>query len=202
VPPAKPPAVPPATPPGAPPAGTAWLERALRDVARADRSAATELLAALAPDLELSRDRLAKRMAAGPIRRALQRVTLRRAVPAKLRATLRSQPSLAELELTPRLGLVLVGVMIDRGRTSPESFTIAYQRLEAADPCLYLQVWERDPSVVRDTAPSGRIATTIVCPPADLAAVLSGARPESASVTGEERPLELVRAWIDRAQSG
>jgi hypothetical protein len=99
------------------------------------------------------------------------------------------------------LGFVLVGVLIDRGRTSPDSFIIAYQRPQAADPSLYLQVWERDRTVVNDAPPSGRIATTIVCPPAVLATVLTGARPESASIAGEERPLELVRAWIDRAQS-
>jgi hypothetical protein len=188
--------------PEASPAATPWLERALRDVARADRPSAAELLTALAPGLELDRDLLVKRMAAGPIRRALQRVTRRRAVPPKLRDTLRAHPSIGGLELDPRLGLVLVGVMIDRGRASPDSFTIAYQRPEAVDPGLYLQVWERDPSVVRDTAPSGRITTTIMCPPDGLTAVLAGARAESVDITGEERPLELVRAWIDRAQSG
>ncbi|HEY2770349.1 MAG TPA: hypothetical protein VGI87_07275 [Solirubrobacteraceae bacterium] len=200
-PPATAPEAPPATAPEVPPAGSRWLERGIRDVARADRPAATELLTALAPDLELNRDRLAKRMGAGPIRRGLQRVTFRRAVPARLRATLRSHPSYAELELGPRLSLVLAGVLIDRGRTSPDSFTIAYQRPEKEDPGLYLQVWERDRTMVKEEAPSGRLATTIVCPPAVLISVLAGARPESASITGEERPLELVRAWIDRAQS-
>jgi hypothetical protein len=178
-----------------------WLERAVRDVARADRPAADQLLAALAPDLELDRPRIVKRMAAGPIRRALARLARRRAVPPALRDALTAHGTMGELELDPRLALTLAAVLIDRGRVGAESFTIAYQRPEAVDPGLYLQVWERDPSAVRDTAPSGRISATIVCPPPALGAVLTGARPATASIRGDEQPLEFVRAWIDRARS-
>jgi hypothetical protein len=184
------------------PPATRWLERALRDVARADPAIAQRLLIELAPGVELDRARVIKRMAAGPIRRALARVAGRRAVPTALRDALTAAGPLGGLELDPELGLRLVAVMIDRGRTGPDSFTLAYQRPGAVDPALYLQVWERDPSVVRGTAPSGRIATTIVSPPSAVTAVLAGSEPAGASTVGDGRPLELVRAWVERAQNG
>jgi hypothetical protein len=183
------------------PSENPWLERALRDVARADRPSAERLVASLAPDLELDRSKLIERMAAGRIRRALARLRRRPAIPVELREVLRTQGAMVELELEPQPGLWLVAVMIDRSRTTAESFTIAYRRPAALDPALYLQVWERDRSVVRDTAPGGRITATVVCPPESLTRVLAGRREGEVSVIGDERPLELVRAWIDRAQS-
>jgi hypothetical protein len=179
-----------------------WLEWALRDLARADPPSAERLVAALAPDLELDRTKLIRRMAAGPIRRALARLRRRSPIPPELREAFGARGSLADLELEPQGALWLVAVMIDRGRMAGESFTIAYRRPAALDPALYLQVWQHDRSMVRDTAPSGRIAATVVCPPAALVRVLAGGPDGEASVIGDEWPLELVRVWIDRAQSG
>jgi len=43
------------------------------------------------------------------------------------------------------------------------------------------------------------VSTVVVCPADDLLGVLAG---RDARVEGEERPLAVLRQWLDRAQSG
>jgi len=99
------------------------------------------------------------------------------------------------LRIEPRYVLLLAGAMIEPEWSQGERFTIAYN----AGP--YLHVGGEDRPVVSDAAIES-VAATIVCGPELLAAVLTGERPAGTVILGEERKLELVQEWLERAQSG
>jgi hypothetical protein len=46
------------------------------------------------------------------------------------------------------------------------------------------------------------VATTIACQPDGLLAVLAGEQVADAAIGGDQRPLALIRRWLDRAQCG
>jgi hypothetical protein len=193
--PATPPALPPARPPGR------WLERALRQLARRSAPLAGRLLVVLVPGAEMDQERLVHLLAAGRLRRGRTRTLGEGASFDALRQRLAEPGSIAELRLEPGLSLVLAAVMIDPRWTAGEQFTIAYQLPSGASPGPYLQIYDGLPATVTADADPGQVTATIACPADLLTAVLAGERPAGTLIHGEERPLELVRGWLERAQS-
>jgi hypothetical protein len=178
-----------------------WLAPALRNVSRRDRDGAAALLGALlVASVEEARD-ASGLMALGPARRrwrlGVTRLRGRSERFAALRKLLRSPTGLQDLSLEPSLAFVLAAAMIRPRWTLGERFTLAYD----AGP--YMHVRDGSPVSVTEE-PLVAVATTIVCPPEVLLAVLGSAVPAGAevSVSGQQRPLELVQAWLQRAQGG
>ena len=191
----------PAPPPPAAPAvrSDRWLSPALRNVSRRDREGAAALLGALllAPSEE-GRD-AANLLALGPFRRRWRLgVTRLRGGRERFSAVsqlLRAPLGLQDVSLEPPLAFLLAAAMIRPRWTSGERFTLAYD----AGPRMHI----RDGSPVSVTdGPLVAVATTILCPPEALLGVLAGASPAGAevSIRGQQRPLELVQAWLQRAQ--
>ena len=180
--------------------GARWLAPALRTVARRDPDDAPALLAALlvASDEE-ARD-VANLLALGPVRRrwrvGFTRLRGRRERFAALRQLLRTPVGLPDISLEPQLAFALTAAMIRPRWTAGERFTLAY----AAGP--YMHIRDGSPASVT-AAPLVAVATTIICPPEALMGVLAGAGPAGSDVSihGQQRPLELVQAWLRRAQS-
>jgi hypothetical protein len=181
--------------------GARWLAPALRTVARRDPDDAPGLLAALlvASDEE-ARD-AANLLALGPVRRrwrlGFTRLRGRRERFAALRQVVRTPVGLPDLSLEPQFAFVLAAAMIRPRWTAGERFTLAHE----AGPYMHV----RDGSPVSVTvAPLVSVATTIICPPAALPGVLAGAGAAGSdvSIRGQQRPLELVQVWLQRAQSG
>jgi hypothetical protein len=56
--------------------------------------------------------------------------------------------------------------------------------------------------MVTEEPPHGPVATTIACQPDALLAVLAGDQVAFAAISGDQRPLALIRQWLDRAQCG
>ncbi len=108
---------------------------------------------------------------------------------------MRTPVRFSELRLEPRSALLLASGMIDPAWTGNERFTIA------CDPGPYLHIRGNDPPLVTD-ASLGAASTTIVSEPDQVSAVLAGRRPVGTVIRGDERPLRLVREWLERAQSG
>lgn len=184
------------------PAGP-WLRRALRRMARSDPASAAGLLAVLLRAQPAEAEDAARLLAKGPLRRGVSRGVARvrgqRGRYAAVGQLLHAPPSLEEIEVEPLLAFALAAAMIEASWTVDERFTIAY------DASAYLHIRQGSPVSVTDTA-AGPVATTIVCPSTALPRVLAGrgggsADPET-TIRGETRPLETVRAWLDRAQSG
>ncbi len=181
--------------------GSRWLAPALRTVARRAPDDAPALLAALlvASDDE-ARD-VAKLLALGPVRRrwrlGFTRLRGRRDRFAAVRQLLRTPVGLPDISLEPQLAFALAAAMIRPRWTAGERFTLAYE----AGPYMHV----RDGSPVSVTAAQlASVATTIICPPEALPAFLAGVGAAGSDVTihGQQRPLELVQAWLRRAQSG
>jgi hypothetical protein len=177
-----------------------WLAPALRTVARRDPDNAPALLGALlvASDDE-ARD-AANLLALGAVRRrwraGFTRLRGRRERFAALRQLLRTPVGMADISLEPQLAFALAAAMIRPRWTVGERFTLAYD----AGPYMHV----RDGSPVSVTAaPLATVATTILCRPAALLGVLAGAGEggPATSILGQQRPLELVQAWLQRAQS-
>ncbi len=150
---------------------------------------------------------IARLLTLGPLRRRLSRGVARVRGRRDRLTALRSLvgvrldlPGLyqAGVRLPPEMALTLVARMIQPAWTAGERFTLAYAG-EAGT--WYLLVRDGHPVQVTDEAPGDRIATTITGPAQALTLVLSGQRPESVAVTGEDWPLALLRKWIKRAQS-
>jgi hypothetical protein len=182
-----------------PPVRAAWLADALRTLARTDPEATAQLLAAMLP-ASAAEAKLARRLlAAGAVRRRIRRggarIRGRSHVAARLDELMSSEPRFAELRIEPRSVLMLAGAMINPEWTRGERFTIAHD----AGPFLHIR--DADRPLVSDAA-IGPIAATVLCGPGLLASVLSGQRPPGTEIQGRERELELVRKWLERAQSG
>jgi hypothetical protein len=107
----------------------------------------------------------------------------------------------AGVKLDPALALTLVATAIEPGWTAGERFTIAHRDSAVAAPDAYLHVRDGREPLVWTELPHGPVATVVVCPADELLGVLGGAA-GSAEVVGEERPVALVRQWLDRAQCG
>jgi uncharacterized membrane protein len=139
--------------------------------------------------------------------RRLARVSGERARFAALKKLVRSSMTLGELHAAgarpdPLLAFTLASLMVDVRWTAGERFTVAHQATQTGSPGAYLNVRSGDPLLISDRPPQRPIATTIVCQPDALLAVLAGAHPADVFVRGETRPLELLREWLERAQSG
>ncbi len=140
-------------------------------------------------------------------RRSVARVTGTRAAleaPARL---IRRPLSLAQLHdagvrCSPVTTLTLVTLMIPPSWTAEERFTIAHRDPSANHPGAEIHVRGGESLTVTEGAALGPAATTIVCSADDLLPTLGGARGPGAEVAGDERPLALMREWLNRAQSG
>ena len=106
------------------------------------------------------------------------------------------------MRLDPVLAMTLAALMIEPEWTAGERFTIAHREPPAPSPGAYLHIRGANPPLAAVEPPHGPIATEIVCPGDELIAVLAGEPGVVLSISGEERPLTLVRQWLDRAQSG
>jgi hypothetical protein len=178
-----------------------WLERALQQLARRSPSLAGRLLVVLVPGAEMDQERLVHLLAAGRVRRG--RARARGEAPSfdALKRRLSQRVSIAELRLEPGLSFALAAVMIDPHWTAGEHFTIAYRLPSGGNPGPYLEVHDGAPATVSGEPDPAQVRTTIACPADLLTAVLAGQRPAGTTITGDERPLELVRRWLERAQS-
>ncbi len=180
--------------------GGRWLERALRQLARRSPSLAGRLLVVLVPGAEMEQERLVGLLTGGPLRRGRTRARGDSAAVEALKQRLADPGSLAELRLEPGLSLVLAAVMIDPQWTAGERFTIAYELPAGGPPGPYLAVDDGKPVTVSADAEGASVATVVSCPADLLIAVLAGRRGPDARITGEERPVELVEGWLERAQ--
>ncbi len=181
------------------PASREWLPQALRALARTDPDGAALVLAVLLPAPATDARVAARLLAAGRLRRRLRRGAARlrgrRRVADSLARLLRTPVRMGELRIDARSALLLAAAMIDPDWSRQERFTIAY------DSGPYLHVRGADRPLVSD-ATLGAVATKIVCGSQLLPAVLTGERPSGTVIVGDPEPLELVRAWLERAQSG
>lgn len=162
-------------------------------------------------DFQLTGDyaAIARLLIAGPVRRRLDRNV------ARVRGKRKGVTALEELveirldlvalyregvRLHPRTALTVAAQLIDPVWTGGVRFAIAYESRWAQT--VYLVVDDGAPVRVTDEAPEGRVATAISGQAGAFELLLTGARPEHATVTGDEWPLTLVGKWIKRAQSG
>ena len=105
----------------------------------------------------------------------------------------------AGVKLDPLLALTLAAGAVEPVQTAGERFTIAHRDPALEAPGAYLRVRDARPPVASTYPPHGPVSTVVVCPADDLLGVLAG---RDARVEGEERPLAVLRQWLDRAQSG
>ncbi|HEY1519571.1 MAG TPA: hypothetical protein VGF91_24295 [Solirubrobacteraceae bacterium] len=108
----------------------------------------------------------------------------------------------AGVRLDPVLALTVAALMIEPEWTAGERFTIGHREAPGPTPDAYLHVLAGKPPLVAAEPPHGPVATVIVCSGGELVGVLAGEPGARFSVEGEDRPLALVRQWLDRAQSG
>ncbi len=108
----------------------------------------------------------------------------------------------AGVRLDPVLSLTVAALMIEPEWTAGERFTIAHREPRAPTPGAYLHILGGRPPLAAAEPPHGPVATVIVCAADELPAVLAAEPSASFSIEGEQRPLALVRRWLDRAQSG
>jgi hypothetical protein len=150
---------------------------------------------------------LARLLAAGRLRRLLRGRALE---PLRLlvRTPLRPRQLLsAGVELDPPLVLQLVAVVAEANPTSqtdpwsavgPPLFTLAH-RLPSGETIATLHVQAGGRATVTATGLESPAATTVTCPPGRLLAALLGERGAGIAVEGDDRPLGLVRSWLERA---
>jgi hypothetical protein len=100
------------------------------------------------------------------------------------------------------LALTFAAVMIEPGWTAGERFTIAHREPPAASPDGYVHVRDARAPIATEEPLNGPVATTIECAAGDLFGVLAGEQVASVAISGDPRPLTLVRQWLDRAQCG
>ncbi len=157
---------------------------------------------------------IARLLAAGPVRRRLGRLALRHPV-ARIRGDRSRFPALEHLidapltvaqlraagvRLDPVLALTLAALMVEPEWTVGERFTIAHREPPAPAPDAYLHVRDGKPLLPSAEPPYGPLASVLVCAGDEVLDALAGETP--AQLDGDERPLALVRQWLDRAQSG
>jgi hypothetical protein len=151
---------------------------------------------------------IARLLLAGRLRRRLGRrmaeVQGRRKALRALVNLLRTPLGLPELyaagmRLDVQLTLELAAAMIDPKAAASHRFTVAH---EGPAGSWYLKLTGAGRPAVTSAPPLGPAATTIVSEPGALLAVLAGADEPGATIHGAAEPLELLRAWMKRAQSG
>jgi hypothetical protein len=159
---------------------------------------------------------IARLLAAGPLRRRLGRLAPggRLARVRGDRERLSALEHLVDAPLTlgglraagvridPVLALTVAGLMIEPSWTAGERFTISHREQSAPSPDAYLHVRDARAPMVTEEPPHGPVATTIACQPDALLAVLAGDQVAFAAISGDQRPLALIRQWLDRAQCG
>ena len=153
-------------------------------------------------------------LAAGPVRRRLGRLAPRHPV-ARIRgdrSRFRALEHLTDAPLTlgplraagvrldPVLAMTVAALMIEPDWTAGERFTIGHRVQDAASPDAYLHVRDGKPSLASAEPPHGPVTSVLVCPADEVLDGLAGTTP--ARLEGDERPLALLRQWLDRAQSG
>ncbi|MGI9183623.1 MAG: hypothetical protein ACR2GZ_01450 [Solirubrobacteraceae bacterium] len=152
---------------------------------------------------------LARMVVAGWFRRRfgrrVARVQGRRTGVAALEALVGLHVDLASLlrlgvRFEPRTALVIIAGMIDRAQTAKQRFSLAYAA--TGEDELFLIVADGAPVEVTGARPRGQIAITIAGPVGSLERVVAGQRSPEVTVTGDDRPLALLREWVKHAQSG
>ncbi len=113
-----------------------------------------------------------------------------------------SQLRAAGVRLDPVLAMTVAALMIEPEWTAGERFTIGHREAPAPAPDAYLHVLGGRPPLATAEPPHGPVATVIVCPGEELLGVLAGEPGARFALEGEDRPLALVRQWLDRAQCG
>ena len=113
-----------------------------------------------------------------------------------------SQLLAAGLRLDPGLAMTVAALMIEPDWTAGERFTIGHREAAVPAPDAYLHVLGAKPPLATAEPPHGPVATVIVCSGEELLGVLAGEPGARFALEGEERPLALVRQWLDRAQCG
>ncbi len=113
-----------------------------------------------------------------------------------------SQLGAAGVRLDPVLALTVAALMIEPEWTAGERFTIGHREAPAPAPDAYLHVLGGRPPLATAEPPHGPVAAVIVCPGEDLLGVLASESGARFVLEGDERPLALVRQWLDRAQCG
>jgi hypothetical protein len=106
----------------------------------------------------------------------------------------------AGVRMDPVLALTLAGLMIEPAWTVGERFTIGHREPAATTPDAYLHIRAGRSPLASAEPPHGPVATVLESPSDEVLGALAGAT--GAPVVGEERPLALLRQWLDRAQSG
>ena len=157
---------------------------------------------------------MARLLAAGPVRRRLGRLVPRHPV-ARIRGDrsrfgalehlIDARLTLGQLRaagarLDPVLAMTVAALMIEPDWTAGERFTIGHRVQDAASPDAYLHVRGGKPPLASAEPPHGPVTSVLVCPADEVVDGLAGTTP--AHLEGEERPLVLLRQWLDRAQSG
>jgi hypothetical protein len=179
----------------------AWLRPALRRLVKRDHDTAGALLLELVPGVAAGLDppRLARLVAAGPVRWRLGGARHRTSAAAMLRTFVREPHAFARLAagLDPVLALTLVSAMIDPAWTVGERFTVGHR---AAGRETYVRIRDGRPPMVAQAPPLGPVAATICCQPDELVALLAGKRPAGARISGSRQRVELIQAWVRRAQ--
>jgi hypothetical protein len=159
--------------------------------------------------------RIARLLAAGPVRRRfgglalgrpVARVRGRRARLAALDDLIGARLTLAQLHaagvrLDPVLALTMAGLMIEPVWTAGERFALGHRELASPAPDGYLLVRDGWPPLASSAPPHEPVTTVLACPTDQLLAVLGGAVAPN-EVAGDRRPLALLRQWLDRAQCG
>ncbi|MBV9604336.1 MAG: hypothetical protein JO027_04490 [Solirubrobacterales bacterium] len=110
--------------------------------------------------------------------------------------------ALAGVRLDPVLAFTLAGLMIDPAWTTGERFVLGHREPAASAPGAYLHIRDGRPPLAAGEEPHGPVAGVLVCQGEDLLRFLGGAGGPDLEVAGAERPVALVRQWLDRAQCG
>jgi hypothetical protein len=159
---------------------------------------------------------IARLLAAGPVARRIGRLLFRHRL-ARVRGDrdrLGALESLIDAPLTlgrlhaagvrldPLLAMTVAALMIEPAWTAGERFTIAHREPGAPAPDAYLHIRDGRAPLAAEEPPRGPVATTIECRPDDLIVALAGEHVASVAISGDERPVALIRQWLDRAQCG
>jgi hypothetical protein len=160
-------------------------------------------------------DRLARLLAAGPLRRLLRiglaRVRGRREGLSALSALLALPLDLGALRaagvaLDGETLFTLLAAMIEPGWTHGERFTVSHT--DERGHTVFLQIRDGEPPLASREPPAGRVATALSGSVEGLWRMFAdggSAAPAgdgSVLVSGDLGPLTLVRTWANRAQSG
>ena len=164
-----------------------------------------------AAELSLTGDpgRVARLVVAGRLRRlvgwGVARIRGRRDAIGALEALLRAPLDpvalhRAGVRLDAATALALVSAAVEPSWTRGERFVLACG--EPVGPLAALEVRSGRAAIAPRAKPGARVTTTIRCRAAELLPALGGEHVSSLTVDGDERPLALVREWIERASSG